>query len=228
MIQVNQMVKNYGFKKVLNGVSFTAAKGEITCLIGINGAGKSTVLKSIMGLTPFKGEVLIDNASLTPAMYEKITFIPDSLTMPSNMRIADCLSFMADFYRNWNAERTKELLKFFQLSSSDRVSSLSKGMAAKVNLLLGLALDCDYILMDEPFSGIDMFSREQITDVFTSELIEDRGVIITTHEINDIEHLIDKAVLLQHGKVEREFYCEEVREQEGKSITDVMREVYMK
>ncbi|MNB98134.1 ABC transporter ATP-binding protein YtrB [compost metagenome] len=228
MIQVNQMVKNYGFKKVLNGVSFTAAKGEITCLIGINGAGKSTVLKSIMGLTPYKGEVLIDNVSLTPVMYEKITFIPDSLTMPSNMRIADCLIFMADFYRNWNAERAKELLKFFQLSSSDRVSSLSKGMAAKVNLLLGLALDCDYILMDEPFSGIDMFSREQITDVFTSELIEDRGVIITTHEINDIEHLIDKAVLLQHGKVEREFYCEEVREQEGKSITDVMREVYLK
>ncbi|MEK5279709.1 MULTISPECIES: ATP-binding cassette domain-containing protein [Paenibacillus] len=228
MIQVNQMVKNYGFKKVLNGVSFTAAKGEITCLIGINGAGKSTVLKSIMGLTPYKGEVLIDNVSLTPVMYEKITFIPDSLTMPSNMRIADCLIFMADFYRNWNAERAKELLKFFQLSSSDRVSSLSKGMAAKVNLLLGLALDCDYILLDEPFSGIDMFSREQITDVFTSELIEDRGVIITTHEINDIEHLIDKAVLLQHGKVEREFYCEEVREQEGKSITDVMREVYMK
>lgn len=228
MIQVNQMVKNYGFKKVLNGVSFTAAKGEITCLIGINGAGKSTVLKSIMGLTPYKGEVLIDNVSLTPVMYEKITFIPDSLTMPSNMRIADCLSFMADFYRNWNTERAKELLKFFQLSSSDRVSSLSKGMAAKLNLLLGLALDCDYILMDEPFSGIDMFSREQIADVFTSELIEDRGVIITTHEINDIEYLIDKAVLLQHGKVEREFYCEEVREQEGKSITDVMREVYMK
>ncbi|MBG9736419.1 ABC transporter ATP-binding protein [Paenibacillus alvei] len=228
MIQVNQMVKNYGFKKVLNGVSFTAAKGEITCLIGINGAGKSTVLKSIMGLTPYKGEVLIDNVSLTPMMYEKITFIPDSLTMPSNMRIADCLSFMADFYRNWNTERAKELLKFFQLSSSDRVSSLSKGMAAKLNLLLGLALDCDYILMDEPFSGIDMFSREQIADVFTSELIEDRGVIMTTHEINDIEYLIDKAVLLQHGKVEREFYCEEVREQEGKSITDVMREVYMK
>lgn len=228
MIQVNQMVKNYGFKKVLNGVNFTAAKGEITCLIGINGAGKSTVLKSIMGLTPYKGEVLIDNVSLTPVMYEKITFIPDSLTMPSNMRIVDCLSFMADFYRNWNTERAKELLKFFQLSSSDRVSSLSKGMAAKLNLLLGLALDCDYILMDEPFSGIDMFSREQIAGVFTSELIEARGVIITTHEINDIEYLIDKAVLLQHGKVEREFYCEEVREQEGKSITDVMREVYIK
>lgn len=228
MIQVNQMVKSYGFKKVLNGVSFTAAKGEITCLIGINGAGKSTVLKSIVGLTPFKGEVLIDNKPLTPTMYETISFIPDMLTMPSNIRIADCLSFMADFYRNWNAGRAEELLNFFQLNTKDRVSSLSKGMAAKLNLLLGLALDSDYILMDEPFSGIDMFSREQIAEVFTSELIEDRGVIITTHEIHDIEHLIDKVVILEHGKVEREFYCEEVREQEGKSITDVMREVYKK
>lgn len=228
MIQVNRMVKNYGFKRVLDGVSFTAAKGEITCLIGVNGAGKSTVLKSIMGLTPYQGEVLINNSSLTSAMYENITFIPDSLTMPSKMCIADCLSFMADFYRNWNAERAKELLTFFELDAKNRVSSLSKGMAAKLNLLLGISLDCDYILMDEPFSGIDMFSRERITDVFTSELIEDRGVIITTHEINDIEHLIDKAVLLQHGKVAREFYCEEIREREGKSIADVMREVYIR
>ena len=76
---------------------------------------------------------------------------------------------------------------------------MSKGNTAKVNLLLGLALDVDYILMDEPFSGIDIFSREQIAEVFTSHLIENRGVIITTHEINDIEHLIDKAVLIGNG-----------------------------
>jgi ABC-2 type transport system ATP-binding protein len=92
--------------------------------------------------------------------------------------------------------------------------------------LLGLAMDVNYILMDEPFSGIDIFSREQIADVFTSHLIEDRGVIITTHEINDIEHLIDKAVLIDNGVVLKEFNAEEVRENEGKSVVDVMREVY--
>lgn len=228
MIQVNKMVKKFGLKKVLNGATFTAEKGEITCLIGINGAGKSTILKSIMGLTPYKGEVLIDDKPLTPVLYEKIVFIPDTLTMPSNMKVSDCMTFMADFYKNWNHERAAQLLQFFNLNLVDRVSSLSKGTAAKLNLLLGLALDCDYMLMDEPFSGIDMFSREQIAEVFTSDLIEGRGVIMTTHEINDIEHLIDKVVLLSHGVVEREFYCEEVREQEGKSITDVMREVYKK
>lgn len=95
-----------------------------------------------------------------------------------------------------------------------------------MNILLGLALDVDYLLMDEPFSGIDIFSREEIANVFTSHLIEDRGVIITTHEINDIEHLIDKVVLIDNGVVLKEFHVEEVREKEGKSVIDVMREVY--
>lgn len=103
---------------------------------------------------------------------------------------------------------------------------MSKGNTAKLNLMLGLSLDVDYVLMDEPFSGIDMFSREQIADVFASHLIEDRGVIITTHEIGDIEHLIDKVILLDNGTVLKEFNTEEMREDEGKSVVDVMREVY--
>lgn len=91
-----------------------------------------------------------------------------------------------------------------------------------------MALDVDYVLMDEPFSGIDMFSREEIANVFTSHLIENRGVILTTHEIGDIEHLIDKVVLLDDGMVTMEFSAEEVRETEGKSVIDVMREVYQR
>ncbi len=80
--------------------------------------------------------------------------------------------------------------------------------------------------MDEPFSGIDMFSREKITEVFTSDLIEDRGVLFTTHEIAEMERLMDKAVLLQDGKIIRSFDCEVMRYEEGKSVRDVMREVY--
>jgi ABC-2 type transport system ATP-binding protein len=94
-------------------------------------------------------------------------------------------------------------------------------------MLLGLAQNADYLLMDEPFSGIDLFTREMITEVFTSELVEDRGVVLTTHEIGEMEHLIDKAVLLQDGKVSRSFYSEEMRSAEGKSVIDVMREVYL-
>lgn len=227
MIEVKNIVKKYGRKQVLKGISFTAEKGEITCLIGINGVGKTTVMKAIMALTPLNsGEILIDGEKIRKESYEKITFIPDTITMLAQMTIGDAFTFMADFYKSWNPQRADELLQFFNLERTDRIASLSKGNAAKVNMLLGLALDVDYLLMDEPFSGIDIFSREQITEVFTSHLIEDRGVIITTHEISDIEHLIDKAVLINNGVVLKEFRVEEVRETEGKSVVDVMREVY--
>ncbi|KYC92273.1 ABC transporter ATP-binding protein [Heyndrickxia sporothermodurans] len=227
MIEVKNVTKKFGRKKVLNGISFTANKGEITCLIGINGVGKTTTLKAILGLTPINsGTILIDGEKLTKSSYEKITFIPDAITMLPQMTIREAMVFMSDFYQNWNQKRADDLLTFFKLDRHTRISDLSKGNVAKVNLLLGLCLDVDYVLMDEPFSGIDIFSREQIAEVFTSHLIEDRGVIITTHEINDIEHLIDKVVLMDNGVVLKEFNTEEIRFSEGKSVVDVMREVY--
>ncbi|MBP1948577.1 ATP-binding cassette domain-containing protein [Virgibacillus litoralis] len=229
MIEVKDIKKKFGRKKVLNGVSFTANKGEITCLIGINGVGKTTILNAIMALTPLnKGEILINGEKINKHSFEKVTFIPDAITMLPQMTIADAMQFMQDFYEGWNQERATELLGFFKLEETEKIASLSKGNAAKINLLLGLALDVDFLLMDEPFSGIDIFSREQIAEVFTSHLVEGRGVIITTHEVHDIEHLIDKVVLLDNGVVLKEFNSEEVRENEGKSVVDVMREVYHK
>ncbi|AIF42268.1 ABC transporter ATP-binding protein [Virgibacillus sp. SK37] len=227
MIEVRNIKKKFGRKKVLNGVSFTANKGEITCLIGINGAGKTTILNAIMALTPISGgEILINGEKLHKETYERVAFIPDAITMLPQMTIAEAMQFMKDFYKKWNQKRADELLSFFRLKPEERISSLSKGNTAKMNLLLGLALDVEFLLMDEPFSGIDIFSREQIAEVFTSHLIEGRGVIITTHEINDIEHLIDKVVLLDDGIVIKDFQTEELRAQEGKSVVDVMREVY--
>ncbi len=182
-----------------------------------------------MNLTPLNsGEILIDGRQLTKESYQTIAFIPDTIAMLSQMTIKQAVNFMKNFYLTWNQKRADELLEFFQLAKEEKIANLSKGNTAEINLLLGLALDVDYLLMDEPFSGIDIFSREQITNIFTSHLIEDRGVLITTHEINDIEHLIDKVILIDDGIVVKDFKAEDMREQKQKSIIDVMREVYIK
>ncbi|WP_175639123.1 ABC transporter ATP-binding protein [Metabacillus schmidteae] len=229
MIEVKNVRKKFGRKNVLKDISFSAEKGEITCLIGLNGAGKTTILNAIMGLTPIQGgQILINGEVLHKESYEKISYIPDTISMSPQIKISQGFQFMDDFYSSWNQKKAYELLDFFTLSENERISRLSKGNIAKLNILLGLSLDVEFIIMDEPFSGIDLFSREQISEVFTSDLIEDRGVIITTHEINEIEHLIDKAILLNDGTVLKEFCTEEIREKEGKSVVDVMREVYQK
>src|SRR5699024_1371041 len=118
--------------KVLNGVSFTAKRGEITCLIGVNGVGKTTVLNAMMNLTPINsGEILIDGEKINKHSYEKITFIPDAITMLPSMRIQDAFEFMADFYDAWNEKRAEQLLSFFRLEIEDRILNLSKGNKAK-------------------------------------------------------------------------------------------------
>ena len=227
MIELKNIHKSFGRKKVLDGISFTANKGEITCLVGVNGVGKTTILNAIMNLTPIKkGKITIDGKKMGPDLYNKVAFIPDVAIMLPNMTVNEAMDFMKDYYVTWNSKRAKEITRFFRLNLTDKISELSKGNQAKVNLLMGLALDVEYVLMDEPFSGIDIFTREQITDVFSSRLVEDRGVLITTHEIVDIEHLIDKVVLLDNGVIYKEFNAEEMRETEGKSVVDVMREVY--
>jgi ABC-2 type transport system ATP-binding protein len=229
MIELIDVRKRYRLRQVLKGVSFTVEKGRITCLIGVNGSGKSTIMKAIMRLVPIQaGNILIDGRALSgPDLYEKVAFIPDRLTMPPGMKLSEAMRFMRDFHRNWNEARGRELMAFFRLDASERIGNLSKGTAAKFNLVLGFAQETDYVLMDEPLAGIDVFSREHIAKVFTSDMMEDRGVLLTTHEIGEMEQLLDRAVLLKDGVIVRDVDCERLRDEEGKSVIDVMREVYV-
>lgn len=229
MLEVHNLNKSYHKKSVLKDLSLTVNKGEVTCLIGHNGSGKTTLMNAIMRLISYEsGSVTLDGKPITVDDFNRISYVPDQIIVLKQMIIQEALDYMATYYTSFSARKAAELLEFFQLNREQRISQLSKGNLAKLNLLLGMSLETEYILMDEPFSGIDLLTREQIAQVFTTELLNGRGVLISTHEINDIEHLIDKVVLLQSGSVVREFYPEDVRAEEGKSILDVMREEYSK
>lgn len=226
MLEVHGLKKRYGRKKpILEGVSFSVRPDSITCLIGLNGEGKSTILKAIIGLVPVDaGTVLVDGE----VSRDKIAFVPDLQTMPGYMTIGDALLYMSDYYPDWNPKVAEELMGLFKLLTTDKILELSKGNQAKFSLVLGFALDRPYLLLDEPFAGIDLFTKEQIAWIFSSHYMEGRGILMTTHEIIEIEHLIDRVVFLQDGRIIDEHDTEEMREVYGKSVQDRMREVYQR
>ncbi len=227
MIEIEKVNKFYGAKKILEDVSFSIKPGEITALIGENGSGKTSLMNGLMKLTPVaSGQFLIDGKPIDFNDFNRISYIPDTIIVVKEMTIQEALDYMATYYDTYDPVLAKDLVTFFNLNPDEKISHLSKGNTAKVNLLLGLTLNSDYLIMDEPFSGVDIFTREEITNVFTSKLMAGRGVLISTHEINEIETLVDRVVMLKDRRIIQDFYTEDLRLEEGKSITDKMWEVY--
>ena len=227
MIDIINLSKKYGKVQVLDDVSFQIKEGKIIGIFGINGVGKSTILKSIAGvIKPDKGKILIDGEEINHKSYNKIAFIPDVDTYFPHLTIKESLEFMKEFYINWDEEKAYNMLKIFNLTDDQMISNLSKGNRARVKIILGFAQNAKYILLDEPFSGIDIFKREEFIKAMVEYISPNQSIIITTHEIAEIEEIVEEVIILHDGKVAFNFNVEEVRQNENKSIVDKMREVY--
>lgn len=235
MIEVKNVTKVYKKQngltskkfKALDNVSFNIEKGKITGLLGINGVGKSTVMKAICGLIKVdSGEILIDGEKLSKDTYNKLAFVPDINTHFKGITVKDSFDFMGAFYEKWNNEKAYEMLDMFKLNDTEIIDNLSKGNIARIKLILGFCQDSDYLLLDEPFSGIDVFKRKEFIGTITQFMNEEQAIVITTHEIEEVEMLLDDVILLEDGKVITIFNAEEVRENEGLSIVEKMQEVY--
>lgn len=228
MIEVVGVKKKFRRKKVLENITFNVKKGEITALLGLNGVGKSTLLKIIMGLVKQdQGEVLFNGEKLNYKTYENIAFVPDVLNTYGDMKIKDAFEYMSMMYEKWDMDKAYEMLKDFKLTDDLKINKLSKGNIARVKLILGFARHPEYLLLDEPFSGIDIFKREDFLKVMTKYITDEQSIIITTHEISEIEMIADDVILIDNGKLSLVFNAEKTREDEGKSILDKMREVYI-
>ena len=227
MIEVVGVKKKFRRKKVLENITFNVKKGEITALLGLNGVGKSTLLKIIMGLVKQdEGEVLFNGEKLNYKTYENIAFVPDVLNTYGDMKIKDAFEYMSMMYEKWDMDKAYEMLKDFKLTDDLKINKLSKGNIARVKLILGFARHPEYLLLDEPFSGIDIFTREKFIESFIGYMDNNIGILLTTHELKEVENIVDKVVFLSDGNIKIEFYVEDVRENEGLSMVEKIREVH--
>lgn len=227
MIEVVGVKKKFRRKKVLENITFNVKKGEITALLGLNGVGKSTLLKIIMGLVKQdQGEVLFNGEKLNYKTYENIAFVPDVLNTYGDMKIKDAFEYMSMMYEKWDMDKAYEMLKDFKLTDDLKINKLSKGNIARVKLILGFARHPEYLLLDEPFSGIDIFTREKFIESLIGYMDNNIGILLTTHELKEVENLVDKVVFLSDGNIKIEFYVEDVRENEGLSMVEKIREVH--
>ena len=227
MIELKNVTKRYKNKTVLDDVSLEFRKGEITCLLGLNGVGKSTTMKAIMRLIPInKGSITLEGEKIGNHNIHKIAYVPDIPIHDLGWTALENLSFAQIFYPNFDIKKAERLIDFLKLPAEKKLKELSKGNLARFNLIVGLCQYSEYILLDEPFSGIDVFTREAFISALKTDFLEEgQTVIITTHEIDEIQSIADRVILLEEGQVFKSFSKAEADE-EGLSIIDKMRTLY--
>ncbi len=205
LISVANLTKRYGDKKVVDEVNLTVKSGQILGLVGPNGAGKTTCLQAILGLTDFTGDV--DVLSYNPKnnrdrMLNDVAYIADVAVLPKWLKVDQALTYMAGVHPNFDRQKAESFLAKTNINHKAKIKSLSKGMVTQVHLALILAIDAKVLILDEPTLGLDILTRRQFyTHLLEDFYNEDKCIIVTTHQIEEIEHILTDVAFIQDGKI---------------------------
>lgn len=211
MIEIKNVSKTYnGKKKVLKDVNFKIESGEIFAFIGHNGAGKTTMIKSIVGILDFEeGDILIDNKSIKkePIECKKImAYVPDNPDLYENMKAIDFINFICDMYEISEEKRKENTLKYakmFEIEDklNDDISSFSHGMKQKVALISALAHDPKVLIMDEPFVGLDPKAVYDMKEIMREMVKNGKTIFFSTHILDVAEKLCDRVAIIKNGSI---------------------------
>jgi ABC-2 type transport system ATP-binding protein len=204
MVSIKNLSFGYTRKKLFTNLDFELTSGNIYGLLGKNGAGKTTLLKLISGLRyPQDGECMVLDfipQKRAPGLLEEIYFIPEEFFMPSiTMRIFE--KTYAPFYPRFDHNVFAEHIKEFDLDAKEKLTELSYGQKKKFLLAFGLATNCRLFLLDEPTNGLDIPSKSQFRKILASSLAADRIFLVSTHQVRDMENLIDPIIILDDGQI---------------------------
>ena len=198
---------NFGYKKkkpLFSGLDLTLTSGYIYGLLGKNGAGKTTLLKHMAGLIyPQQGQCRVFGHEVSkrePQMLEDIFFIPEEFELPA-LNIDDFVKYNAVFYRGFNREQLDFYLREFELDRDEKLSSMSFGQKKKFLIAFGMATNARLLILDEPTNGLDIPSKSQFRKIMASALDEEKIIVISTHQVRDLENLIDVVLVLEKGRI---------------------------
>ena len=219
--------KRYGAKQALSGVNLTVPRGRIVGLLGPNGSGKTTLIKIAAGLlTPTEGELRV--GGYLPGIETKriVSYLPERTYLNDWMRVRDLLKYFSDFYADFRVDTARQMLSDLGIGDNMRLRTMSKGTKEKVQLILVMSREAELYLLDEPIGGVDPATRDYILRTIISHYSENATVIISTHLIADVEQVLDDVVFLKEGQIHTVSSVDELREEKGKSVDALFREVF--
>ncbi len=221
-IVARNLTKKYNGKPALDDVSFSIEPGRIVGLIGPNGAGKTTALKAILGLTSFEGELSVlgmDPRRARDALMNEVCFIADVAILPRWIRVAEAIDFVEGVHPRFSRAKCEAFLARTKLQPRQRVREMSKGMIVQLHLALVMAIDARVLVLDEPTLGLDILYRKQFYQSLLNDYFdEEKTIVVTTHQVEEIEHILTDLMFIRAGKVALSASMDEVAER----FTEVM------
>lgn len=227
ILRCADITKKYGKTCALDRVSLTLESGRIVGLLGPNGSGKTTIIKIINGLlTPDSGTVLIRGNQPGPKTKAEVAYLPDSIYLNSWMTVRQIVQYFQDFYEDFRPFLAYEMLERLGISPKQRLKTLSKGNKEKVCLILTMSRNAKLYVLDEPIAGVDPAARDYVISTIIQNHNPEATVLISTHLIADIEQILDEVIFIQNGKILLQKTVDEIREENGKSVDALFREVF--
>ncbi len=231
MLEINNVSKHYTLKQKIYGndalkqIDLTIGSGEIVGLFGENGAGKTTLMKCILGFLPYQGQITLDGAPITHSNIERLSFTTSEHSFFPNLTAEAHRQFYQEHFPRFIDKRFTGLMNFFELPMHKPLRGFSTGQKNQFEVILALCQGADYILMDEPFAGNDVFNREDFYKVLLGILEPNETILLSTHLIEEVSNFISRAVLIRQGQIVGDVMAAEL-EESGTPLMTYIKQTY--